>query len=135
MLGSAQAQLGCRAGTAGLRSPQPALCASRPWPRPPRPAGYLGLYTNKAGKAGFSVREGSATFFRTSRFSLAAHRGVTLKHLFPAKVGRAGTEVHGCRAAAPRLLHCTPRCLHARFSGWPMIQKTAEHSVMARLIT
>lgn len=55
------------------------------------PAGYWGLYTNKAGKAGFSVREGSATFFRASRFSLVAHRGVTLKQLFPAKVG-------GCRS-------------------------------------
>ncbi|KAL4445318.1 hypothetical protein ABPG77_011143 [Micractinium sp. CCAP 211/92] len=51
--------------------------------------GYRGLYTNKAGKAGFSVREGSATFFRASRFSLVAHRGVTLKHLFPAKPGDA----------------------------------------------
>ena len=49
------------------------------------------MYTNKAGKAGLSVREGSATFFRSCRFSLLDQRSLTLKHLFPAEVsGRAG---------------------------------------------
>ena len=51
----------------------------------PPSAGFQGLYTNKAGKAGLSVREGQATFFRTSRFQLAARKDLTLKHLFPAK--------------------------------------------------
>ena len=50
-------------------------------------AGYRGVYTNKAGKAGLSVREGSATFFRSCRFSLLDQRSLTLKHLFPAEVG------------------------------------------------
>ncbi len=59
-------------------------------------AGFQGVYTNKAGKSGLSVREGQATFFRSSRFQLAARKDLTLKHLFPAKVGaracmKAGT--------------------------------------------
>ena len=45
------------------------------------------MYTNKAGKAGLNVREGSVTFFRSSRFSLLDQRCLTLKHLFPAEVG------------------------------------------------
>lgn len=39
-----------------------------PVPKPPSPAGYQGLYTNKAGK----VREGCAVFWRTDRFTLVA---------------------------------------------------------------
>ena len=54
----------------------------------PPSAGFQGLYTNKAGKAGLSVREGQSTFFRTSRFQLAARKDLTLKHLFPAKASR-----------------------------------------------
>jgi len=50
-------------------------------------AGFQGVYTNKAGKSGLSVREGQATFFRSSRFQLAARKDLTLKHLFPATVG------------------------------------------------
>ena len=57
-------------------------------PLPPV-AGYSGVYTNKATKPGSAggVREGSATFFRASRFGLAARRDLTLKEFFPAEVG------------------------------------------------
>lgn len=43
-------------------------------------AGFDGVFTNKAGK----VREGSATFWRKTRFKLLARRDIVLKKLFPA---------------------------------------------------
>lgn len=43
-------------------------------------AGFAGAYTNKAGQ----VREGSASFWRKDRYSLAARRDVALRDLFPA---------------------------------------------------
>lgn len=40
--------------------------------------GFEGLYVNKAGKS----REGSATFFRASRYALQSHQGIALNRLF-----------------------------------------------------
>ena len=49
-------------------------------------AGYDGLYTNKSGK----VREGSALFFRRSRFALLAHRDLNLRDFFPKALPSGG---------------------------------------------
>ena len=41
--------------------------------------GYAGIYTNKAGR----VKEGSAMFWRSDRFSLFDHRDIIFRDLFP----------------------------------------------------
>ena len=75
-------------------------------------AGFEGHYTNKAG----STREGEATFYRTSRFRLAARNDVMLKDCFkdllqaPAQGGSAGEQ------AAQRAKR------HAQFK--PMLQSS-----------
>ena len=81
------------------------------------------MYTNKAGKAGLSVREGSATFFRSCRFSLLDQRSLTLKHLFPAEVGgwaggQAGGRLSGW-VQLGRIWHLMQTCAatHRRFTA------------------
>ena len=72
------------------------------------------MYTNKAGKAGLSVREGSATFFRSCRFSLLDQRSLTLKHLFPAEVGgwAGGQAVEWVGPAGTYLASDADLCSH-----------------------
>jgi hypothetical protein len=91
--------------------------------------GFQGVYTNKAGKAGLSVREGSATFFRTSRFTLAAQADLILKRFFPAEVG-AQPHAHtqcaltlvcvwgGGSHASAALLPRAPACAWFWASAW-----------------
>ncbi|PSC75583.1 2, 5 -phosphodiesterase 12 [Micractinium conductrix] len=74
--------------------------------------GFRGVYTNKAGKPGLSVREGQATFFRTSRFTLAGHRSLKLKELFPAEPGeqaKYGQRFEPMLSSSPQLQHALQR--------------------------
>jgi len=63
-----------------------------------RRLGYEGRYTSKLGR----VREGSATFWRASKFSLGAARDVDLRRAFGAEWGQGAPAATAAGAAAAK---------------------------------
>ena len=75
--------------------------------------GFGGVYLNKAG----SSREGSATFFRQSRFRLHSADGFPLRDLF-AEVAQGGPALQRHQALLPQLQARGPVAEHLAQVPW-----------------
>ena len=86
-----------------------ARCSEWQTPRPCASTGFDGFYSNKAGK----TAEGSATFWRRSRFTAAAKQTIDFRALFAAVA--ADPKGAGSRHAhLLPLLHTSPDLEHVR---------------------
>ena len=71
--------------------------------------GFEGKYTNKAGK----VQEGSAVFWRKSRFDLIAHTDLEMKQLFPSDNSKAAIQFSPFGEILKPMLQSSPNLCHA----------------------
>jgi 2',5'-phosphodiesterase len=75
--------------------------------------GYKGRYTNKTGR----VREGSATFWRSSRFALAAQRDVLLRQAFAQPLPALHAQFAPMLEASPHLAEALQKVGGTRPAG------------------
>lgn len=71
--------------------------------------GFEGKYTNKAGK----VQEGSAVFWRKSRFDLIAHTELEMKQMFPSNNSEAAIQSSPFGELLRPMLQLSPNLCHA----------------------